>query len=335
MTHRKPCIAVVGTGGSISTPGRHSLDLFEYGDYGRTVEVEELLSMFPELAANFDLRPLRFSAIVSIAMSVQDWLALHRTISDVAAGSPEISGIVVAHGTSTIEETAYFLHLTLKVDLPVVVVGAQRPPNGLSSDAGLNLVNAARVAASPEARGLGVLVLLNDEVHSAREATKTSNFRVSTFKAPDIGVLGYSDPDGVVAIYRRPVRRHTRGTEFDATALKELPRVDIVYSHVGADGYFIEAAVARGSRGIVVAGMPPGLQPPAQRQAMVEASRSGVLVVQSSRGGAGRVLARAKDVAAGIVSADNLNPQKARVLAMLALSVTDDRTEIRRMFAQY
>lgn len=335
MTGDKPRIAVIGTGGSISTPGRDAMDLFEYSDYGRTVEVDEVLAMFPELAANFDILPVRFRAVVSTAITEWDWLDLHRTVSEVAARNPDIAGVVITHGTSSIEETAYFLHLTLKVALPVVLVGAQRPPNGLSGDAGLNLVNAARVAASKEAHGLGVLVVMNDEVHSAREVTKTSNFRLNTFQTPEIGILGNADPDGAVAIYRRPARRHTRDAEFDVTAVRDFPRVDIVYSHVGADGYFIEAAMKRGSRGVVVAGMPPGLQPPAQRQAMVEASRCGLLVVQSSRGGAGRVLPRARDIEAGIVYADNLNPQKARVLAVLALSATEDRDEIRRMFEQY
>ena len=268
-------------------------------------------------------------------MTVQDWLALHRTISDVVKGDRDISGVVVTHGTATIEETGYFLHLTLKLDRPVVLVGSQRPPNGLSSDAGLNLVNAARVAASAEARGLGVLVALNDEVHCAREVTKSSNFRLHAFRTPDVGALGSADPDGSVSIYRRPTRRHTEATEFDVAGLTELPRVDIIYSHVGADGMLIAAAVEGGSKGIVIAGMPPGRQPPAQHRALVEASRRGVLIVQSSRAGAGRVMPRTSDRDGDIVPADNLNPQKARVLAMLALTVTDDRDEIRRMFTQY
>lgn len=331
----KPRIAVVGTGGSISTMGRHSLDLFEYNRFGRTVEVEELIAQFPELSDQFDLKPFRFSAIVSIGMGVSDWPSLNRKITEVVQCEGQIAGVIVPHGTSAIEETAYFLHLTLKVSVPVVIVGSQRPPNGLGTDAGINLVNAARAAASPATPGLGVLVALNDEIHSAREVTKISNHKLDTFSSVDSGPLGYVDPDGVVTIYRRPIRRHTHHTEFDVATLGELPRVDIVYSHVGADGGLVDAAVALGARAIVMAGMPPGLEPPAQLESMIGASNAGVLVVQSSRGGSGRVLPRRRELDAGIVFADNLNPQKARVLSMLALSVTSDRESIARMFREY
>jgi len=331
----KPCIAVIGTGGSISTMGRHSLDLYEYNRFGRTVEVEELLATFPELSDQFELKPFRFSAIVSIGMGVAAWLSLNRKITEVVRSEPDVVGVIVPHGTSAIEETAYFLHLTVKVRVPVVIVGSQRPPNGLGTDAGINLLNAARVAASPLARGLGVLVVLNDEIHSAREATKTSNHKLSTFSSIDTGPLGAVDPDGHVSIYRRPARRHTGDSEFDIATLGALPRVDVVYSHVGADGGLVDAAVALGTRAIVVAGMPPGLEPPAQLESMIKASQAGILVVQSSRGGSGRVLPRRRELEAGIVFADNLNPQKARVLSMLALSVTTDRESIRRMFEEY
>ncbi|MBI4183968.1 MAG: asparaginase [Proteobacteria bacterium] len=335
MPEKKPRIAVIGTGGSISIPGRHSLDLFEYGDYGRALEVDELLAMIPEVAELFDVVPVRFRAISSTAIAPTDWLALARRIHEVAEADPLLAGVVVTHGTATLEETAYFLHLTLKVTVPVVVVGAQRPPNGLGTDAGLNLVNAARVAAAPAARGLGVLVVLNDGVSSAREVTKTANFRLDTFRSPEFGVLGHADPDGKVAIYRRPTRLHTIHSEFELGRLADLPRVEVVYSVAGADGRLVEAAVAAGCRGIVAASLAPGLQPPAQRQALAEASRKGVLVVVSNRGGAGRILARGKDVELGFIAGDNLNPQKCRVLAMLALATTGDRGEIRRMFEQY
>ena len=331
----RPCIAVIGTGGSISTMGRHSLDLYEYNRFGRTVEVEELLARFPELTDQFELRPFRFSAIVSIAMGVDDWLSLNRKITEVVQAEPQVAGVIVPHGTSAIEETAYFLHLTLKVRVPVVIVGSQRPPNGLGTDAGINLLNAARVAAAPSAADLGVLVALNDEIHSAREVTKISNHQVSAFSSIDSGPLGYVDPDGAVTIYRRPTRRHTADTEFDVATFGTLPRVDIVYSHVGADGGLVDAAVALGAKAIVMAGMPPGLEPPAQLESMISASQSGVLVVQSSRGGSGRVLPRRRELDAGVVFADNLNPQKSRVLAMLALSVTSEPESIRRMFREY
>jgi L-asparaginase len=177
---------------------------------------------------------------------------------------------------------------------------------------------------------------MNDEIQSAREVTKTSNWRVQTFRTPDLGILGYADPDGAVSIYRRPNRRHAPDTEFEVSGSEELPLVDIVYAYAGADGALIDAAAARGAKGIVVAGNAPGRATTGQRDALVEANRRGVLVVLSSRAGSGRTIPRIRDrETGGIIAADNLNPQKARVLAMLALTVTEDPEEIRRIFAEY
>jgi L-asparaginase len=328
-------VAVIGTGGSISTVGRHSLDLHEYSHYGRTLEVDELLEMFPEVRTVAEIEPVRFRALPSTAVGPGDWLELNELVHRVAAIEPPPAGIVITHGTATLEETAYFLNLTVKVDLPVVLVGAQRPPNGLSTDAGLNLVGAARVAASPAARGLGVLVLLNDEVQAAREVTKSATYRLETFRSPDLGMLGYADPDGEVVVYRAPTRRHAPNTEFDVRGRTELPRVDVAYAYAGADGTAVRAFVAAGARGIVSAGLAPGRVPPAEAAALAEARRQGTLVVQSSRAGSGRVIEPRRLREQGIVSADNLNPQKARVLAMLALTLSDEPAEAQRMFAEY
>lgn len=337
MTTRttRPRVAVIGTGGSISTVGRHSLDLFEYGDFGRTLEVDELLARFPDVSAAAEVVPIRFRALLSTAVGPREWLELHELVHDLAAREERPDGIVITHGTATLEETAYFLNLTVKVDLPVVLVGAQRPPNGLSTDAGLNLVNAVRVAAAPASRGLGVLVLLNDEIQAAREVTKGSTYRLETFRSPDLGMLGYADPDGHVAIYRAPTRRHAPHTEFDVAGRADLPRVDIAYSYAGSDGAAIDALVAGGAAGIVSAGFAPGRVTPGEWRALVEARHAGVLVVQSSRAGSGRVLRREREHEQGIVVADNLNPQKARVLAILALTVTDDPEQVQRFFEQY
>jgi len=220
-------VALIGTGGTISSIGRGSLDLWEYMDAGRKAEPDELLLRFPEVAAAAEIVPVRFRALSSAAVGPADWLALHSVVHDAVSREAPLDGLVVTHGTATLEETAYFLNLTLKVDATVVLVGSQRPATGLSSDAALNLVNAVRVAGAPEARGLGVLVLLNDEIQAAREVTKTSTLRLETFRSPDVGMLGYADPDGRVAIYRRPVRRHAPGTEFDVRGRADLPRVDI------------------------------------------------------------------------------------------------------------
>jgi L-asparaginase len=247
---------------------------------------------------------------------------------------PELAGFVIPHGSATLEESAYFLHLALKTDKTVVVVGAQRPASALGSDAGMNLLGAIRAASSPQARGIGVLVALNDELHCAREATKTSTYRLQTFRTPDFGALGHIDGDGV-HIYRRPVRPHAPDTEFDVDNLPNLPRVDICYSYGGVDGTIVEALVAAGARGIVSAGLAPGIPAPLERAALEKARDAGVVIVQSSRAGSGRVAPRRYLVEAGMVAADNLNPQKARILLMLALTRSQDIGEIRRIFATY
>ncbi len=327
-------VAVIGTGGSISIVGRHNLDLFEYGDFGQVLEADELLARVPEVATVADVTPVRFRALPSTRVGPADWLELNEVVHQVAAGEAP-HGIVITHGTATLEETAYFLNLTLKVDLPVVVVGAQRPPTGLSTDTALNLVNAVRVAAAPQARDLGVLVLLNDEIQAAREVTKGSTFRLEAFRSHDLGLLGYADPDGRVAIYRAPTRRHAPNTVFDVRGRSELPRVDIVYSYAGSDGAAVKALVEAGAQGIVSAGLAPGMTTPEERRALIEARRQGVVVVQSTRAGSGRVIRGVKMRERSIVAADNLNPQKARILLALALTVTRDRREIERVFGEY
>ena len=328
-------VALVGTGGTISSIGRGSLDLWEYMDAGRKAEPDELLLRFPEVADAAEIVPVRFRALSSAAVAPVDWLALLGVVHDAVAREAPLDGLVVTHGTATLEETAYFLNLTVKVDATVVLVGSQRPATGLSSDAALNLVNAVRVAGAPEARGLGVLVLLNDEIQAAREVTKTSTLRLETFRSPDVGMLGYADPDGRIAIYRRPARRHAPGTEFDVRGRADLPRVDIAASYAGADGAAISAFVSAGASAIVSASLAPGVTTPAESEALREARRRGLLVVVSSRAGSGRVLPRTALREQGFVVADNLNPQKARVLAMLALTRTDDVHEVQRMFDEY
>lgn len=328
-------IAIIGTGGSISTPARHELDHYEYGAFSKPLNLGDLLGMVSAVSRQFDIVPIDFCAVDSTAMDPAMWLDLNREIGRTADSDHSIAGVVVTHGTSTLEETAYFLHLATKVRVPVVIVGAQRPPNSLSSDSGLNLLNAARVAAAPAARGLGVLVVMNGEVHCARDIAKTSNFSLQAFRTRDFGILGSVDPDGTVRVDRRPARRHAPDTEFEVQALRDLPAVEIVYCYAGASERTVDALVDAGSRGIVFAGTPPGRPSRAQRVALGRAAKSGVLVVQSSRAGSGRVVQRSDDRALGFVGADTLTPQKARVLAMLALTRTNDPIEIDRMFSEY
>jgi L-asparaginase len=287
-----------------------------------------------------DVIAVKYRNIASTAIDFTDWKALVALCHQLPRDHPELDGIVIGHGTATLEETAYFLNLTLKTSVPVVLVGAQRPSSALSSDAGMNLVNAIRVAASPEARGMGVLVVLNDEIHAAREVTKTSTLRLQTFRTPDFGVLGHADGDAVV-FYRQPVRRRAPDTEFDIAALDALPRVDISYSYAGADGTAMRAFVAAGARGIVSAGFAPGFSAPGEAAALKEAVSQGVVVVQSTRAGSGRTFQSTRLKAGGLLIADNLNPQKARILLSLALTKVKDGTkaqeagEIMRMFRTY
>ncbi|MBL6600792.1 MAG: asparaginase [Alphaproteobacteria bacterium] len=335
MVDRKPRIAFLGTGGTISFTGRDSLDTWEYMDYGERQSVTEILARFPEVEANAEIIPFNVRQVSSSGIVPDDWLALAAKIREVDATRDDIDGIVVTHGTATLEETAYFLNLTAKTNLPVVVIGAQRPSTGFATDAGSNLLAAVRTAGSAEARGLGVVVLLNEEIQAAREVTKTSTLRLETFKTPDLGMLGYADPDGSVAIYRKPVRPHTTASEFDVSDVDVLPRVDIVPSYAGADGTAIEAFIAAGAKALVMATLAPGLPTPPQVEAVEAAREAGIIIIYSTRAGSGRVLRRATMKRDGIVAADNLNPQKARVLAMLALTRTEDPDEIQRMFDTY
>jgi L-asparaginase len=250
------------------------------------------------------------------------------------AKTPQPCGIVILHGTATIEETAYALSLSLKTDAPVVVTGAQRPASALSSDAGMNIFNAVRIAASQSARGMGVLVCLNDEIHAAREVTKTSTARLQTFQSPDFGPLGHADGDRI-SFYRTPLRRHNPDTPFDIRHIVDLPRVEIAYHYAGSDGIATRAFIQAGAKGIVGAAFAPGLLSPEENIAMKEAVAAGVKVVISSRAGSGRTFGPSKIVDAGFIRADNLNPQKARILLALALTTTQDSDEIQRIFDQY
>ena len=331
----RPKVAVIGTGGTISFDGRHGLDTYEYMEFGVRHVIGEVIARFPELDDLARIEPVNFRTLSSAAVSPADWLDLTQLIHDLAEGPEAPDGFVVTHGTATMEETAYFLNLALKTALPVVLVGAQRPKNALGSDAGPNLVNAVQVAASPEARGLGVLVLLNEEIQAAREVTKTSTHRLETFRSPDLGMLGYADADGRVSIYRRPTRRHAPDTEFDVRGLKDLPRVDIAATYAGADGAAVTAFADAGARAIVMSSVAPGLVTPGQQEALRAAQAKGIMIVLSTRAGSGRILRRTSLRDRNIVAADNLNPQKARVLTMLALTVSENPETVQKIFDTY
>jgi L-asparaginase len=330
----RPRVAIIGTGGTIASVGKGPLDLLDYGANETMLHVDELIARFPEVHEVAEVLPVRFEAMPSPKVFFPEWKALVRRIETLVQEQENLAGIVVTHGTASLEETAYFLNLTLHIDVPVVVVGSQRPATALSTDAGMNLVNAVRTAAAADSRGLGVLVLLNDEIHAAREVTKTSTYRLQTFRTPDFGVLGHADGDAI-AYYRRPVRRRAPDTEFHIQALEALPRVDIVYAYTGADGTAVRAFLEAGAQGLVSAGFAPGFCGPGDLEALEEAVRRGVVVVQSTRAGSGRTFRSTRLTKSGFLIADNLNPQKARLLLALALTVTRDHAEIARIFAEY
>jgi L-asparaginase len=330
----KPKIAFIGTGGTISSIGRNSLDIVDYVSTGVMLHATEIISRYPELADIAEVIPVKFRNVPSFDIYFPEWRELVLLCDKAVAEIPDLAGIVIGHGTASLEETAWMLNLTVKVPVPVVVVGAQRPPSALSSDAGMNLVNAVRTAASPDSRGRGVLVLLNDEIQAARDVTKTSTFRMQTFRSHDFGALGHADGDRI-AYYRRGERRTAPETEFDIRPLGGLPRVDIVYAYTGSDGTAVRAFMAAGAKGIVSAGFAPGFPGTADSAALEAAIAQGVTVVLSTRAGSGRTYRGERFRRNGILIADNLNPQKARILLALALTVTSEPGEIERIFATY
>lgn len=330
-----PRVAVIFTGGTIDSVGTDRLDLAWYNEAGMRLEQGELLARIPELAAIAQVEEVPFRRLPSHALTPRDLLDLNRTVHTLLESH---DGVVITHGTNTLEETAYFLNLTVKHDRPVVVVGSMRPSTALSADGPLNLLNGIRTAVSPAARGKGVLVVLNDEINAARDVTKTNTYRVETFRAPELGLLGYVDGDQV-AFYRESTKRHTSKSEFDVSGVSELPRVEILYSYAQPSTVALDALVASGVRGIVFAGTGAGLLSTIERNAIQKIAslpeNARPILVRSARVGNGRVVANATYDAMNMIPADNLNPQKARVLLMVALTKTRDVKEITRMFREY
>jgi len=332
----KPLVYVLSTGGTISGRGDSSTNLTDYRS--GSLLGEQLVAGVPEINAIADVRVEQIANVSSTDIGPSHWLTLTKRIDRIFTDDRNVAGVVITHGTNTLEETAYFLNLTVHHDRPVVLVGSMRPSTAISADGPINLLNGIRTATSSDARGKGVLVVLNDEINAARDVTKTNTLRVETFRAPELGLLGYVDGDRV-SFYRTSTRRHTTRSEFDVTALPLLPSVQIVYSYAGAGTSPLDAAVASGVAGIVIAGTGNGLVSSEERTvlrriaAMDRARRP--VVVRSARVGNGRVTPQAAYDEMDAIPADNLNPQKARVLLMLALTKTRDPKEIARMFAEY
>ena len=339
-----PKVRLVATGGTISNRA------------GGRLTSEELVSSMPGIERYARAESEQFANTASAALTLDQWLALARRINTLFADDSDLSGIVVTSGTDTLEETAYFLNLTVRSDKPVVVVGSMRDPSTLGYEGAANLLEGFRVAADPQSRGKGVLVVLNDEINAAREVTKTDALRLQTFQTRGYGVLGVVDTDRVV-YYRGVVKRHTKASEFDVSTIHTLPRVDVVLVYQGASGDIIKAMVDQGAKGIIIASAGAGATSGTQGDGIRYAIERGVFVVTSTRAGGGRIAPRRITALSNTgsnapsgdsqmpalpatggrfrIAAEDLAPLKARILLMLALTATKDDSEIQRMFAEY
>ena len=335
MPNDRPIVRVIGTGGSIAGVGPDRMDFILYPEIGDHITIQQSLDRVPEIQDFAEVRSEDLVSVGSTAIGAAEWLGLAQRINAIFKDETDVAGVAVTHGTATLEETSYFLHLTVKSQKPVVITGAMRPPTALSTDSDLNLLDAVRTAASPDATGLGVLTVLNNEIQCGRDVTKANTFRVETFRPNELGFLGYADSDGKVVFYRAPLRRHTVDTPFMVDDMTGLPRVDIVYAYAGADGLLVDAVRNNRSDGLVLAGFGGGTFPPDVVEAAVKLVDDGIPVVLATRSTAGRVVTTPKKKEQGFLVSDNLLPQKARILLMLGLTVTKDRHELQQMFYDY
>ncbi|WP_297881145.1 type II asparaginase [uncultured Campylobacter sp.] len=346
MAAAKPNIYILATGGTIAGSSASATE----GNYtAGSKGVEDILSAVPQLGDLATIKSEQISNIHQVAqvsgeqlvkigsqdMNDEIWLKLANRVSELLTKN-DVDGIVIVHGTDTMEETAYFLSLVVKSKKPIVLVGAMRNADSMSADGPLNIYNAVSVAADKNAREKGALVVMNDEIHAAREVTKTNTTNVAAFASPNSGKIGTVNY-GVVNFYMAPLRKHTVASEFNIKDLKALPRVNIIYGHAQDSGDLVDAAVQKGAKGIIVAGVGNGNLYPDLQAALAKASEAGVIVVRSSRTGSGStsVSSEVDDAKLGFLTADNLNPQKARVLLMLALSKTSDKAKIQSFFATH
>ena len=327
-----PTIVVLATGGTIA--GAAATDV-QAGYTSGQVGVEQLLAAVPQAKKLANLKGEQVSNIGSQDMNDEVWLKLARRVNELTA-MPDVAGVVITHGTDTIEETAYFLNLVVKSKKPVVLTAAMRPSTALSADGPLNFYNAVAVAASRNAAGLGVLVVVNDWIHGASSLTKTSTTAVQTFMSPLRGLIG-TVAYGQAEFYCGPVGRNTVNSEFSLDGVTALPRVDIVMAYENMDGALIDAAAADGAKGIVIAGVGNGNMTEAAVKTLSATAKKGVVCVRSSRVVTGRVGRNVEldDDKLGLVASLGLNPQKSRVLLRLALTKTKDVAEIQRMFEEY
>lgn len=330
---RLPRVVILATGGTIAGAGAGAADSATY--QAAKVPVEQLLANVPQLPALAEVRGEQIFQIASESFGNEQLLALGRRVAELAE-NPEVDGIVITHGTDTLEETAYFLTLVERTDKPIVLVGSMRPGTALSADGPLNLYNAVAVAGNLQSRGKGVLVTLNDEIHSGRDVSKALNIRTDAFQSP-WGPLGMV-VEGKSYWFRLPAKRHTLNSEFDIRQIASLPRVDIAYAYGNLDGTAYRAFAQAGARAIVHAGTGNGSVAAALVPTLQALRQEGLQIVRASRADRGGFVLRnaeQPDDKYDWLVAHDLNPQKARILAMVALTRTQDSRELQRIFWEY
>jgi L-asparaginase len=329
----KPKIVILATGGTIAGAQKSSS---EVGYKSGSFSVDDLIKAVPGLDKLADLSGEQVANIGSQTMNHEVWLKLAKRVNEVLAGDAD--GVVITHGTDTMEETAYFLSLVVKSDKPVVLVGSMRPATAISADGPANLYDGVAVAANPGARGLGPLVVLNADIHYAHEAQKMNTTELNTFHSPNRGRAGVVNT-GNVHWFSKNTTRQTTKSEFsvDGKGTNDLPRVDIVYSYANLGPDVVDFMVKQGVKGIVLAGVGDGNSTDAVIAALAEAAKKGVVVVRSSRTGSGLVVRNVEvdDDKLGFVAAMELSPPKARVLLMLGLTKTSDIKRLQDMFKEY
>ncbi|WP_430812915.1 MULTISPECIES: type II asparaginase [unclassified Carboxylicivirga] len=329
-----PNVVILATGGTIAGSGDSSTgSAYTSGQ----VKIDAMIDAVPNIRRLANIRGEQISNVGSQDMSVKIWLKLTNRINELLA-SNEVDGIVITHGTDTQEETAYFLNLTVKSDKPVVLTGSMRPATALSADGPLNMYNAVAVAASPKAKGNGVMVVMNDEIHAAKNVKKMYSTPVQTFQSPQEGLIG-TVIFGEILWFHKPHGLHTLNSEFSVDGLSELPRVDIVYMCADASSDLIEIMIKAGAKGIIVAGVGDGNMTNETLEAAKKATKKGIPIIRATRVPIGAVLIEGEviDTDYGTVSSDELNPQKARILLMLALADQKKRTreELQELFINY
>lgn len=328
-----PRVRLISLGGTISGTASERLNITNYG--APRLAPQDWVNALPELAlvAQVTVEDLREPEGNTSKPVSLHWMKVAKRLQELAK-DPNVDGIVVTHGTNVLAEVAYFMNLTVDISKPVVFVGSQRPWTGISGDGPLNLYNAVRVAATPAAKGKGVLQAMNQNIHAARDVTKTSAYRVETFQAVDLGVLGVADPD-IVKFYAEPVRRHTYKSEFKIGSLPAtLPLVEALYAYSDAPAYLIDAMVARGVKGIVIDGTGAGSLE-GYSDAVKAAQDKGIVVVATARTHGGRVQDTPRRRESKVIPGDNLPVEKARLLLQLALTKTSDLNEVTRIFNEY